>query len=287
MPNEISTSGQPLITVIIAVYNGAATLQQCIDSVLRQTYQNIELIVIDGGSTDTTLNVLTPYLDRLDYWISEPDKGVYDAWNKGLAQTHGDWVCFLGADDYFWDDMVLAKMAVRLISLPDVIRLAYGQIMVVDEQSTVMHASGQPWSVIGHRFRSLMCIPHPATMHRASLFAKHGRFDDTFRIAGDYDLLLRELKDGQACFMEGLVTAGVRLGGVSTDPANILLAMRELRRAQKRQGIVFPTLLWSWTIVKVYLRLALTKMLGERVTKAVLRVVRRCPGLSLNWTETK
>lgn len=287
MQNDLSTSGQPLITVIIAVYNGAATLQQCIDSVLQQTYRNIELIVIDGGSLDATMNVLAPYLDRLNYWVSEPDKGIYDAWNKGLAQTHGEWVCFLGADDYFWDDTVLAKAALTLISLPADIRVAYGKIMVVDEHNAVLHDSGQPWSAIGHRFRSLMCIPHPATMHRASLFARHGKFDDTFLIAGDYDLLLRELKAGQAWFMEGLVTAGVRQGGISTDPANILLAMHEIRRAQKKQDITFPPLLWLWTIAKVYLRLGLTKIFGKRLTRAVIRIVRKCPGLSFNWTETK
>ena len=89
----------PLVSIIIAVYNGANTLQDCLDSIKQQTYQNIELIIIDGGSTDATIDVLNEYDAQISYWISEPDDGIYNAWNKGVVQAKGEWICFLGADE--------------------------------------------------------------------------------------------------------------------------------------------------------------------------------------------
>ena len=107
----MTSSPAPLISIIVAVFNGKETLQQCIDSVAQQTYQNKELIVIDGGSNDGTLDLLNQNSSRLT-WLSEPDSGVYSAWNKGLARAKGEWVCFLGADDFLWDANVLEQMAV-------------------------------------------------------------------------------------------------------------------------------------------------------------------------------
>ena len=105
----------PLISVVIAVYNGKATLQQCLDSVTQQTYSHVELIVIDGGSTDGTVDLIRANAQKIAYWISEPDRGIYNAWNKALAQAKGDWICFLGADDYLWNAQVIERMAEQLV----------------------------------------------------------------------------------------------------------------------------------------------------------------------------
>jgi glycosyltransferase involved in cell wall biosynthesis len=122
----------PLISVIVAIYNGKATLQQCIDSVAQQTYVTKELIIIDGGSTDGTVDLLKANSGQISYWISEPDHGIYNAWNKGLAKAKGEWICFLGADDFFWDAQVLERMAAQLIMIPPDIRVAYSQIMLLN-----------------------------------------------------------------------------------------------------------------------------------------------------------
>ena len=98
------------ISIIMALYNGAATLRRCLDSVKSQTYRNIELIVIDGGSSDGSLEILRQYQDSIHYWESEPDRGIYHAWNKGLDHVTGDWVNFLGADDYFPEADVLIRV---------------------------------------------------------------------------------------------------------------------------------------------------------------------------------
>lgn len=281
-----ASNSTPLISVVIAVYNGATTLQQCLDSVIQQTYAHVELIVIDGGSTDGTVDLICANAQRMAYWISEPDRGIYNAWNKALAKATGEWVCFLGADDYLWDAQVLAHMAKQLTMLPSDIRVVYGQIMLLNGQDSKLYAVGESWANVRSRFRQLMSVPHPAVMHRRSLFLEHGNFDETFRIAGDYEFLLRELKTKDAFFVQGIVMTGMRSGGVSSDPVNTLLGLREVRSAQIKNGIRWPGLGWYLALLRIYVRLFLWRLLGEKQSRKMLDIGRRLMGLSPHWTKT-
>lgn len=275
----------PLISVVIAVYNGSATLKQCLDSVTQQTYARVELIVIDGGSTDGTVDLIQTNTKQITYWISEPDRGIYNAWNKALAQAKGDWICFLGADDYLRDAQVLKRMAEQLVLIPPDIRVAYGQIMLLNNNDSELYAVGEPWGLIKNRFREFMCVPHPATMHRCGLFVDHGNFDETFRIAGDYELLLRELKTNDAFFIEGIVMTVMRQGGVSTDPSNTLLGLREVRLAQIKNGLRWPSLGWRLALLRTYIRLFLWWLLGEKQARRMLDIGRHLMGLPAHWTK--
>jgi glycosyltransferase involved in cell wall biosynthesis len=276
----------PLISVVIAVYNGKATLQQCLDSVIQQTYKYVELIVIDGGSTDGTVDLIRANASQTTYWISEPDKGIYNAWNKALAKATGDWVCFLGADDYLCDVQVLERMAEQLVLVPKDIRVAYGQIMMLDKHDAELYVVGEPWASVKTRFRQLMCVPHPAVMHRASLFVEHGSFDEFFRIAGDYELLLRELKTRDAFFIEGVVMTAMRQGGVSTDPFNTLLGLREVRTSQIKNGLRWPGTIWLLALARTYIRLFLWRMLGEKKARKMLDLGRHLMRLPPHWSKT-
>lgn len=275
-----------LFSVVIAVYNGKSTLQQCLISVFNQTYEDLELIVIDGGSTDGSVDLIQANNHRIAYWISEPDRGIYNAWNKALAQAKGDWVCFLGADDYLWDAQVLERMAEQLVLVPQDIRVAYGQIMLQSNNDSELYTVGEPWATVKNKFKQTMCIPHPAVMHKRSLFVEHGNFDESFRIAGDYELLLRELKTKDAFFIEGLVVTAMRQGGVSTDPANTLLGLREVRLAQIKNGLGLPGLGWRVAVLRTYIRLLLWRFLGEKQARRLLDVGRWCMGLPAYWTKT-
>ena len=265
----MNDKSKPLVSIIIAVYNGANTLQYCLDSITQQTYQNKELIIIDGGSSDEMVDLLNVNNEHINYWISEPDKGIYNAWNKGLAQAKGDWICFLGADDYFWDSHVLDNIAKSLIALPKDIRVAYGQVMLVNNNRENLYAIGEPWSKVKIRFRQLMSIPHPGAMHRSNLFQELGQYDESFRIAGDYELLLRELKTNDAYFIPNIITVAMKEGGFSSDPAYGLLSMREIRSAQKIHGQRFPGLVWLLAAIRVYIRLLLSWILKEKLTNKV------------------
>lgn len=275
----------PLITVIVAVYNGVKTLQKCIDSVAQQTYSNKELIIIDGGSKDGTVELLAENRAKITYSISEPDRGIYNAWNKGLLQAKGEWICFLGADDYFWDTQVLVLMAESLERLPPEIRVAYGQVMLINDDGESLYPVGGSWINARARFKQLMSIPHPGTMHRSGLFEQFGGFDESFRIAGDYELLLRELKTADAYFLPNLITVAMQQGGISSAPENTLEQLREVRRAQYIHGQRLPGKFWLMSVVRVYIRLLLWRILGDRLTRKALDLGRRMMGLPAYWTK--
>lgn len=269
----------PLITVIVAIYNGARTLQQCIDSIAQQSYPAKELIVIDGASTDGTVGILKQNMEKISHWVSEPDRGIYDAWNKGLAQAKGEWICFLGADDYFWERQVLVQVSEQLVSLPEKIRVAYGQVMLLNNDGARQYPIGEPWEKIKERFKQFMCIPHPGAMHRRSLFELHGYFDDSFCIAGDYELLLRELKTEDAFFIPDVILVGMRQGGISSNPTYSLASIWEIWRAQRKHGRKFPGRIWLMALIRVYARLLLVKLLGERTVTRLLNFRRKIMGL--------
>lgn len=276
----------PLLTVIVAVFNGAETLQQCIDSFAQQTYSNKELVIIDGGSCDETVNLLKVNNEQISYWISEPDRGIYNAWNKGLAKAKGDWICFLGADDYFWDDQVLERMSVALQAVPADVSLAYAQIMLLNSDGVVLFPAGEPWEKIRERFRQGMCLQHQGVMHRRSLFEKNGLFDESFRIGGDYELMLRELKVAEAMFIPDIILTGMRQGGLSSNPSTSIEAMLDIRRAQKMHGQYLPGLFWVVAMIRIYIRLFLWNLVGEKASRKLLDLGRRIKGLPPYWTRT-
>lgn len=281
---EEQTISSPYISVIVAVFNGAATLPRCLDSFFRQTYPNKELLIIDGGSKDGTVALLEANEEHLGYWISEPDGGIYDAWNKGVCQAKGEWICFLGADDFFWEEHVLEKMATKLAMLPEGINAAYGQVMLLNQNGGALHPIGRAWAEVKSSFRQIMSVPHPGLMHRRGLFERYGGFDDSFRIAGDYEFLLRELLKNEAAFIAGIITVGMTQGGISSSPTNSLVAMREMRRAQKMHGLSRPGMCWLQATARIYLRLIAWELLGEKAARRLLDMARELRGHPPYWT---
>jgi glycosyltransferase involved in cell wall biosynthesis len=104
------------VSIVIATYNAAQYLDACLNSCVEQTWSNKEIILIDGASTDGTLEIIHKYEGHITFWMSEPDEGVFDAWNKALDHVSGDWVLFRGADDVFWDANALERIAPHLIN---------------------------------------------------------------------------------------------------------------------------------------------------------------------------
>ena len=281
----MTSQSSPLITIIIAVFNGAETLQQCIDSVANQTYTNTQLIIVDGNSKDGTVDLLKVNHNKISYWISEPDNGIYNAWNKGLIHATGDWICFLGVDDYFWDDRVLEGIVGTLSGLSDNINVAYGQVMLLTKDDQPLYKIGKSWDQVKNLFIKSMSIPHPGLMQRNSLFKKNGYFDESFRIVGDYELLLRELKVGDAVFIP-IVIAGVRQGGVSCNSGHSLTLLKEVRRAQIMHGFYIPNALFLLAVSRLLIRKTVWYSLGESRARKLLDFGRRIIGLPEYWTKT-
>lgn len=280
----MESRGYPPISIVIAVKNGAATLECCLSSVIGQSYPSVDLIVVDGGSTDGTVEIIEHHAANIAWWITEPDKGIYAAWNKGLAHARGDWICFLGADDYLWTSDVLERIAPALVRAHPPVRVVYGQVAVVNQRGEEVSRMGEDWRSAKKRFEQIMCIPHTGLMHHRSLFEKNGKFDESFRIAGDYELLIRELRTGEAFFVPDLVVAGMRHGGISSDPSGSLTLLREIRRAQRMHGIGKPGRHWISAFAKAHIRVWLWRVLGNRIAPYVFDFGRLINGKRPYWT---
>lgn len=211
------------ISVVTAVYNRQQTVGQAIDSVLSQSYSAVESIVIDGASTDETLTVLEPYRFRLGVLISEPDQGIYDALNKGIKHATGDVVGFLHADDVFENNEVLAKVAAAFQD--PTVDAVYGDLVYV-RHDNVGHVI-RYWKSGSYDDAALSrgwMPPHPTFYVRCSVYERLGDFDTRYRIAADYDSILRFLAVGKiraAYIPEVLVR--MRAGGVSNRSLKTIL----------------------------------------------------------------
>jgi len=266
----------PLITVVIAVYNGRKTLCECLDSVLAQTFKGIELVVVDGGSNDGTKELLQSYSGYLAYWKSEPDEGIYDAWNKALTVARGQWICFLGADDYFWDREAVGRLVPTLLSAWPEYRFVYGDIHMVSSRGEVVETLGSSWASAKASMRYTMCLPHVGMMHHRSLFEERGVFDTSFKIAGDYELLRRELIHRDALYIQGTV-AGQRYGGVSTKTEHIVRAMKENGRAIRKQDGSIP-IQWYWLLLTAIFKARAYDLFGVRGGRRIVDIYRLLTG---------
>jgi hypothetical protein len=175
-----SAASAQKVSVIIVTYNAAGTLQTCLDSIYKQPYPNIEIVIIDGKSTDGTFNILKANSSRISYWKSEPDSGIYDAMNKGTKKVTGNWVYFLGADDE-----LLPGFSDLCNDLKDNSAVYYSNVWAEGEKR-----SGElsPYQLAKGG------IYHQAMIYPASVFAKHN-FDTKYRISADFAFNLNLYSD--------------------------------------------------------------------------------------------
>ncbi|HTH80659.1 MAG TPA: glycosyltransferase family 2 protein [Ramlibacter sp.] len=225
------------ISVVTAVKNRASTLGSCLRSVQSQTWGHVEHIVVDGGSTDGTLGVLAASRAHLGKLICEPDKGVYDALNKGIRAASGDVVGFMHADDEFACEHALERVA-RAFEDPRV-EAVYGDLVYVgrDDPSRIVRY----WRA-GRYTRSQLANgwmpPHPTFYVRRDVYRRFGAFDTRYRIAADYENMLRILWRGgvHAAYVPEVLVR-MRMGGVSNQLMNLFLKSREDYAALRQNGI--------------------------------------------------
>jgi len=249
-----------------------------LESIEQQSYEDLELVIMDGGSADGTVEILREFDHLISYWESKPDRGIYHAWNKALEHITGDWICFLGADDYLWSSEALSQMVPHLEKALGKVRIVYGNLNIVDSNESVALTLGEPWNMAGPRFRHNLSIPHPGTFHHRSLFEQLGRFDESFRIAGDYEFLLRELLSNDARFVEGTVVVGMQERGQSDLPENAVVTLKEVLRAQHIHGITKVPNWLSLRLLKERIRWWLTILMNQRAALSVVNTYRRLIG---------
>jgi glycosyltransferase involved in cell wall biosynthesis len=205
----------PLVSIITIVFNGDKHLQQTIDSVIHQTYPNIQYVIVDGGSTDRTLDIIRMNENKIFKWISEKDEGIADAFNKGIQMCSGEIIGLVNSDDWLESDAV--ELAVKNIGDADVV---YGQVQFwINEKPAKLNKSDHT------KLRLGMTVAHPASFVRRNVYEKWGGFKKRYRVAMDYDLFLRFLHRDVVFKGVPKVFSNMRSGGVSDN--RWLLGIRE------------------------------------------------------------
>ena len=225
-----------LITIVIATYNSELTLSKCLDSIVAQKCELVELIIVDGDSTDRTLEILKRYESNVDILVSETDEGIYDAWNKGLSLAEGSWIMFVGSDDELRPDCIKRyKQQIEVDSDYDYIS---GRIMLINEMGDELREFGQSydWDV----FKTRMSLAHVSSLHNRRLYEIYGRYDISYKICGDYELLLRPKENLKAKFVDQLF-ANMAIGGISFGSFD---ALSEARNAKLLHKVNKPSVIW-------------------------------------------
>lgn len=275
----------PLISIIIATYNAAQSLQRAIDSVVAQSlFLRIELIIIDGGSEDGTVDIIRSNEAILTEWISEKDSGNYAAFNKGIRRASGEWIYILGADDYLWSSNVLALIAPYLINAKNRFSIVYGRVALVNKLGEILTILGEDWKSSQLKFRDRMTLPHQGVFHHKDLFKSRGFFNETFKHAGDYEFLLRELKTTAPLFVSDLIIAGYQHGGGSSILKNALAVLIEFRKAQKLNGQKWPSYCWIALYARTSMRIQIWRLLGVKKASRLDDWLRQLIGLPKLWT---
>jgi len=202
------------ISVVTVTWNAARTLQQCIDSIAKQTYRNLEHIVVDGASSDGTLNLIRENVEHIDVFVSERDSGIYDALNKGFELSTGDVVGILHSDDYYYDEFVLEKVAEAFEDSS--ISFVYGDVQVIDSRGRqVRYDRAKP--LVDGRIRSTQ-LPHPSLFLSRSLIRSLGTpFDSSYRISADLkqQLIFANILGAKGRYISSPLVK-MRIGGTST-----------------------------------------------------------------------
>ena len=229
------------ISVIVSVFNNKDTVSDAINSIVSQDYDNIECIVVDAGSTDGTIEVIKGFGDRINTFISEPDKGIYDGLNKGILLATGDIIAFLHSDDVYENETVISDV---VAIFNDDIQGVYGDLVYTNKAD--MRKVFRYWKSCDFSV-SLLRIgwmpPHTTLCLRRKVYQKYDTFDISFKIAGDYDFMLRILKDNIAVKYLPQVLYRMRVGGKSNRSIkSILFKSKEDLRAMRKNGIDKPFL---------------------------------------------
>ncbi|MBU3856413.1 glycosyltransferase family 2 protein [Bacteroides gallinaceum] len=234
-----NTRLHPKFSIITVTYNAGATLEDTIQSVITQTYRNLEYIIIDGGSKDRTLEIIEQYRPHIHKVICEPDKGLYDAMNKGIKQATGDYICFLNAGDELHEDDTLLLMvhSITESTLPDVL---YGETAIVDEEGHFvrMRRLSAPEHLTWKSFKSGMLVCHQAFFARRDLAEP---FDLRYRFSADFDWCIRIMKKSQTLHNTHLTLIDYLNEGMTT--RNHKASLKERFRIMCKYYGYIPTVL--------------------------------------------
>jgi glycosyltransferase involved in cell wall biosynthesis len=207
-----SLNDQPKVSIITVCFNSAKTIRDTIESVINQTYDNIEYIIIDGGSTDGTLDIIREYEPYIAKWVSEPDNGIYDAMNKGIKMATGDIIGIINSDDWYALDCI-SSIVHTFITDPK-IDVVHGNIVICDEDGIMLYHIKSEVDIKKDLYKR-MTVFHPTMFTKKAIYETEGLYHDKYLIAADYDLLFRVVRENYRIKNLDKELAFMRLGGIS------------------------------------------------------------------------
>lgn len=215
------------LSIITVCFNEKDKIRETIESVISQSFNDFEYLIIDGGSSDGTVEIINQYKNRLDYFISEKDGGIYNAMNKGIERSSGEYLLFLNGGDYLYNNDVLKK----------IFESGFNEDIIYGD--TVLENSLERKSfkdvVINDRYLFNYYLPHPASFIKRYLFEKYDYYNENYKIAGDYEFFLRVIKKYRATVKYIFEIVSVyNNDGISSNPKYLKLQLQERRRSQKK-----------------------------------------------------
>ena len=256
------------VSVITICYNVVQDIEETILSVINQKNCDIEYIIIDGASSDGTMDVVNKYRERISIVVSEPDKGIYDAMNKGIMLATGDWINFINAGDKYNNDYVLSNFVPNLDSSTII---AYGETNLISSYGNRL------WKPSALEFmKERMCFGHPATFVKASYHKQH-LFDTTYRSSADYKMLFDAYYKDKVKFqyIPQIVADFEAEGGISA--TNVLLVARENARLQGIDGsLKWKLKYWKMCVKQFAKKLIPKSMLDARKQKKIKELQKQC-----------
>jgi glycosyltransferase involved in cell wall biosynthesis len=241
----------PRFSIITVCFNSSTTIEETIESVLGQTFKDIEYIIIDGASIDSTLTIIEKYKGNISKIVSEPDSGIYDAMNKGISIATGDIIGILNSDDLYMNTKVLQRVSDFFDSKPST-KLLFGNLVYFGKSIIKRHWQSKPY--YQNFFDDGNAIPHPALFVKKTVYEKFGVYNKDFKISSDYEFTLRVLKkhNQKISFInEDLIR--MRFGGESTSSLkNIWIGNKEILESWKMNKLVIPKFFF---IKKIYRKL--------------------------------
>ena len=240
----------PKVSIIIATFNSQKTLRNALDSVLHQTYQDWECIIVDGASRDGTINIVKEFVQRDSRfrYVSEPDNGVYDAFNKGWKMAKGEWIHYLGDDD------VLMKNGIE-----DLMKHEDASIDVLNGHCYVKKLNGAIKPCYSHGMKGC----HQGKLMRRSILERYDGFDTSYRILADSDLMNRLSNDGISLKIVNTFVAIFSMGGLSQNLKGINIRFRERKKIYKRYGIKALIIDAYYTTIREYISIIYRKILSR------------------------
>lgn len=279
------TETSPRVSIISATFNAAALLPHTFCSLREQTSRDFEWIVVDGNSSDGTQALLRESADVVTRWISEPDRGIYDAWNKGCKMARGEWILFLGAGDELAAPHTLAECIRQLEGVNSDATIVYGQqILLSPGERTPLETIGIPWAQMQGKWdigRPAL-PPHGATFQRKSLFAAAQPFDLRFAIASDSHFLLRAMQKQAPVFMPVEVTRAP-MGGVSFRLGTARQVSREIAAIDRDLDLTPPLSVRLHEALRIAV-ISLLNLFPQKTAHRLADMIRRLSGKSARWS---